>query len=238
MVVTGRSVPSLSTTHSSGGRAPTVASTVTRPAPTASDWDITSPVASRSGSPIGCPVVGSTAKRHGWVRPRSVTSATIASPSHAGPGRESTIQPVRSVSAHCPTGRSRSGASATAGADSSARPTNRVGDRSSKKSGSSTPTPAISTQSREYTGRPTGPRSARISLGSPPTAPAPVAAATSQIDDRGVRSASCRGSATNAIARESGRHTIPVTPPSIVVSWRAFAPRRAATTNSCGRRSR
>ena len=49
-------------------------------------------------------------KACGWARPFRVTVATIRScVGQNGPARDDTSQPVRSVSAHWPTGRSRSG---------------------------------------------------------------------------------------------------------------------------------
>ena len=182
IVVNGRSEPSSVARHSSGGRCPTVAVTVTRPPPTARVLAMVSPSTRRTGSPAGPPPDGSKGKRHGCVRPRSVTRATTASgPSHAGPGRLSIIQPVRSVSAQLPTGRSRSGARATAPDEPSAGPTNRVGETLSKKSGSSTPTPAIQRPSGEYAGRPDGPREGQDL--------ARLTARERHLPDRGSRSA-------------------------------------------------
>ena len=58
----------------------------------------------------------------------------------------------------------------------------------------------------------------------------PSGTATSQIDVRGWRSASSRGSATIAIASPSGRHANASTPQARSVSRRGTAPSEAATT--------
>ena len=243
-MVSGRSSPDGSTTHSSGGRAPIVAVTVTRPPPTARVWARTSPPASRTGSPAGRPVAGSTGNRQGCVRPRSVTSATTPSgPSQAGPGVCSPCQPVRSVSAQFPTGRSRSGARATAGTAAVRRPDEQAwgtGRRRSRdrprrwrrSSGRPASRPGGS-RDRPAQGSRVAPDGRRLSTSVAPPSPAAVTR-TSQIDVRGRRSASSRGSATMAIARPSGRHANASTPQASDVSARGTAPSRRPRRTAAG----
>ena len=82
---------------------------------TASVWVVASDHGRVARAAIGVggrsarPVAGSSRKRTGCDRPRSVTVATIvASSSQSGPCRPDTIQPLRSVSIQLPIGRSRS----------------------------------------------------------------------------------------------------------------------------------
>ncbi len=125
---------------------------------------------SRTGSPAGPPVAESTGKRQGRTRPRSLTSATrLPGPSQDGPERDETIQPLRSVSFQAPIGRSRSGASAVAGAGTSPSganaATNSPGCSSSRGSATSTPEQAIQRPSGETAGDPADPASRTTSRG-------------------------------------------------------------------------
>ena len=192
---------------------------------------------------------GSTGNRQGCVRPRSVTRVTIPSP--AGSQRRPdpsarACQPVRSPSAQSPTGRSRSGARATRAR--SRRPGPRTGSARGRRSsrGRRRRPPASQRPSGEHAGAPrrAGERRA-TSRGSADAVVASRRAGrrprrdTSQIDVRGRRSASSRGSATKAIARPSGRQRDPGHAAGDVGQRGAAARRRAASTTwSWLRRSR
>ena len=239
------------TVSSSIGRSSTVATTETTPPATPSVQAAISASVRLAGAPVGWPVAGSTGNRHGRTRPRSLTRATRApGPSHAGPGRDEAIQPLRSVSFQAPIGRSRSGARATAGAGRSASgakaATKRPGCSSSRGSATSTPEQAIQRPSGAIAGDPAYPARRRTSRGSeviaaaPPPAPEAARARVSiaQIEGSGRRSASGRGSAAKTSQRPSGDQAIPFASASWCVSRRGVAPSRTGPTQAASQRSR
>ena len=171
----------------------------------------------------------------GCARPFRVTVATIRSGvGQYGPVRLETIQPVRSVSAHWPIGRSRSGVSEHAGPDPSTGPEMRLGLTSSRGSGSSMPIATIQRPSGDQAAWFAQPAGARTSRGSAPSSSTSIA----QIVVRGRTSGSGPRADVNAILCPSGLQAMSDTPQSPEVTCRGLAPGFASTTNRCDQRSR
>ena len=221
---TRRAVWPTSTVISSIARMPSVPER-RRPAPFARHADRVGrdvgPPASRRrsrGRAAGRSRVDPERVRMGPARGPRSSRRSRSSSSQTGPWRPDTIQPLRSVSAQLPIGRSRSGREvAVAGASRRPVPTRMPGLMSSSGSGSSDADGREPAPVRRPGGvvRPAawGEDLARLRL-------AAASTSTAQIVVRGCRSGSGPRSAVNATVLPSGCQAMSATPQSPRVTWR------------------